>query len=790
MRLTLRTLLAYRDGVLSPAVTSDLHQRINQTEVASNLLRRIETLVQQKQMLAPKAIGTGLGGDANSVAEYLDDTLASDQVSEFERICIAESDLVLAELAHCHQLLADALNSTVHVPAELKTLVNGLAKPENQAALSSRIRPVRTSTLPAKMSRSGKSPDGKTHRVDESHAASLVTAVEVNSNEVANKATVPQATELVTSAANLETKDNAGLSSQVKAPLDVIGAAPSKPTAGASTLSKPTHQVPDYLVAQNKGGWRIPAAILIALILFVGLAFQALGPLTKIQGLFVANGEALPTEKSPPESPNGNPSATEPSTETVADKAKRDNAAAVDSSKAAQPKVDAAVAESSGTKGSVESPEQVVAPEKSEPIANVKDVANGNSSSTEVADVVKQAITWNPSSAIESRSVLFLKNSGGGELQSVSRLGPSTAIPLNSELIVPPSMRPTLTLAETCSLTVCAPSIMLPAINDAGELSIETSLCRALVKSDAAGRSTSFLTPAGAVDIQFVEPASMVSIESAFRDAALGPVTNRMAFKPLFIVVAVEGKVAVRVRAENPERSDQKSIELNVGEGLALIDGQVTEFELGTIPTWYRSNIERPVDALAAEDMSSALNDGGDLQAKLKAMCMDRRPETSALAIQASLMLGAWSGFANNLLSDETMRTHWESSIALAEQVLAVDETAVKKLSVELEQTYGESSSKLLGILLGANMTDSSDETHEVTLQKLVEALSSDQLETRVLAVHRLRKLTGKDLGFQPSNPNRAAMQLWRREVVSNKTPFNPFSSILWEAKPTERDNQ
>ena len=67
MRLTLRTLLAYRDGVLSPTETGDLHQRIKQNAFASNLLRRIESLVKHKQILAPKVSGEGpsaLGGEA------------------------------------------------------------------------------------------------------------------------------------------------------------------------------------------------------------------------------------------------------------------------------------------------------------------------------------------------------------------------------------------------------------------------------------------------------------------------------------------------------------------------------------------------------------------------------------------------------------------------------------------------------------------------------------------------------------------------------------------------------
>lgn len=60
MRLTLRTLLAYRDNVLNPADREDLHQRIQQSEFASNLLRRIE-IVTRRTRSAPSPLGEGLG---------------------------------------------------------------------------------------------------------------------------------------------------------------------------------------------------------------------------------------------------------------------------------------------------------------------------------------------------------------------------------------------------------------------------------------------------------------------------------------------------------------------------------------------------------------------------------------------------------------------------------------------------------------------------------------------------------------------------------------------------------
>ena len=69
MRLTLRTLLAYRDGVLGPADREDLHRRIQSSPDVGNLLRRIGAVTQLNEILAPPVLGNGLGGDPNSIAE-------------------------------------------------------------------------------------------------------------------------------------------------------------------------------------------------------------------------------------------------------------------------------------------------------------------------------------------------------------------------------------------------------------------------------------------------------------------------------------------------------------------------------------------------------------------------------------------------------------------------------------------------------------------------------------------------------------------------------------------------
>lgn len=117
MRLTLRTLLAYLDGILPAAAQDDLAAQVATTPIAETLVKRIRRTVSRPGVPAPRPVARGLADDANSVAEYLDNTLPAERLAEFEKICL-ESDMHLAEVAACHGILAEAAGD----PAVIRAL--------------------------------------------------------------------------------------------------------------------------------------------------------------------------------------------------------------------------------------------------------------------------------------------------------------------------------------------------------------------------------------------------------------------------------------------------------------------------------------------------------------------------------------------------------------------------------------------------------------------------------------------------------------------------------------------
>jgi hypothetical protein len=125
MRLTLRTLLAWLDDTLPAHEVRTIGQQVEESAYARDIADRIQRVTRQRRLTVPPSNGTELN-DPNVVAEYLDNVMSADQVSEYEKLCLT-SDVHLAEVASAHQILS-LLGQRARVPAEARYRMYQLVK--------------------------------------------------------------------------------------------------------------------------------------------------------------------------------------------------------------------------------------------------------------------------------------------------------------------------------------------------------------------------------------------------------------------------------------------------------------------------------------------------------------------------------------------------------------------------------------------------------------------------------------------------------------------------------------
>lgn len=764
MRLTLRTLLAYMDNMLEPADAEALRVKIEESEFAKVLMARIEAAVRQPRLSSLPLDEKGLGLDANSIAQYLDNTLAPELVPELEQFLL-QSDMQLAEVAACHQALASILDSEPITSPELRHRVRCLGSPKEIA--QGPTAPV------AKRAEYGHSQEAASHSLGAQPSPAPTTNSRASSQSVSPKSAPSMSDSLV-----------------MTDPLRPAHADWTNNGVSEESSSKP------------KNGLRVLITLALAALLVLA-AYQAIGPFNRLQGLWTST--ALAPEgsveqdnkpddgSSDSENPNNNPALESDS--NIAD----DNSGLKQPTDVEDENPAPSSASEKPDNSSAGSPETAMpsAGEMKDGAAPKPDSDSATSSSTNPSTPLKpqiplgnvQVATWNPPAELAQGHLLFINDQANRQLIRVTS---ATTFPHGTRLLIAPGVRNTIQVNHdvawsfyTATDFSVSTDSQMPWITMV-DLTQGKAVLQDSGNSNFVDRQPQTLLRNGntLIALRWSEPNSAVAVEatpmlvdpSRYDPKYVGPVVPVTDLR----ISVLQGKIEVS-SVEITEKVDVAKLlsetsafqKLMLGD--SLVRTGVNQWEgvkIDKAPTWIETPLERPIDRQAASDLMQLLPAGARANLVIVEALQNRRAEIAALAAQTLILSDDFSFLAGptGLLNDDRFRSHWTTLIDAVRERVSSSPESLEALKASLATQDVQRGALLFQVLVGY----SEPELKLSAAERLVNLLESEFLDERILAIYQLKRITGKDLGFQPDRPSRGLIQDWKRLWRTGGIPPKP----------------
>jgi hypothetical protein len=323
-------------------------------------------------------------------------------------------------------------------------------------------------------------------------------------------------------------------------------------------------------------------------------------------------------------------------------------------------------------------------------------------------------------------------------------------------------------------MTVWGPalfSVELPDSGPANRSRVDIKLGKLLLSPSAVNAELDVVALGTVMRVSMADASTRVAMEVACSDQALGPMTDRLSHPVNVAIAVLEGQATVEMlpnataAATATVAGAQPIVTLRATEGALVRNGQISAVQAIAQPAWLEGSAERAVEALAAQDLHRQWTRETNAEELLLKWITNRRPENRCLAARTLTLMGNWNWLTNsgNTLDESRDRSYWNPVIELGRQVLAVDASQVTLLRSALTQRDRERGPLRAEVWLGL----SRQQLEMGGGKQLVSMLESDQLMDRVLGIHELRRITGKDLGYQAGEPSRAAIQQWQRELAA-----------------------
>jgi hypothetical protein len=757
MRLTLRTLLAYRDGVLEPKDAAALEAKLRESSTARQISQRIDQSISNAKLAPIPLDAREFGFDANQISEYLDDTISAEHIPEMERRCL-ENNALLSEVGSCHMILSRAISQSIEIPDKLRSRIHAL--PTSPESRPSRLR----------IHRLGK--DGKTIRFDKPAMTTRVT------DEVASDS----------STSKLEQVTKPSMRSSAIEPRG----------SGIELNEGLGHQVPEYLLGSDRGRWKSIAmgAALLGSLIAVGA--MAVGPIEKIREMLSLNQEPSKQTSVDASEANAKPLENGPKSNAVTEQTttEKENVSAVASAGDAvnvetgsQP-VPPSVASSDPNSESKQTKDSEKGPSiphlSDSDVAEVKNAAESKGA-LPASDVSKSdgslkenqsnaELQWLPETAESSASVLLVKRTNENGESSWSQSKPGNKFNPSARIMIPPFQRTEIRIQPGIRCVVAGETIMKAVDSDT------TAKCYVPV-----GRLILFPTPDSKqlvidstgfslkIDFENLDSICAIDIGKQWNAASTEDIAaGKISVQPFVQTIGVQGKTRITWFPTNPsdKASNTSTEELDVGSVLAIKGGKLSKFDLsGSLPSWLPSSVENPIDLRASRSLQQALEKSteSDVRSTLRVLSSSKLQETATLATRTLMMLDDYQGLVgdNSIFQRKGMFAHTTKWLERLPSHLAEGpqcEQLVKAFR-QGNEARAETILRLLVPFTDEQLASGADKL-------LVEALSSSHADEKTLAICQLDAITGNPLGYHPDRPSNEAILQWRKMLSKGEIRY------------------
>jgi hypothetical protein len=776
MRLTLRTLLAYLDRTHLKNMLSDeearsleaLGEKIGGNEFASGLVDRIHSSLSRHRLGAPKLDGRGIGLDPNTVAEFLDNSLQQERMQEFEKVCL-ESDVHLAEVAACHQILSLVLAERPDVPQGLRERIHRL--PQQPIPVSS--------------------------------------------------------TSAAAQGAARETLEKAGETSRGVRPESPAGRGAAK-----RPMIEAKSRVPEYLRTSRRSSWKplLATAALVLLLLAAGLlamgsldgSHPVLGPLlvdrsspAVVDTPPVVEAERTPADDSiiseprPPErvavsevpadaavDENGlRDDVSEPVEPPVEERGEVDLAARVEAEPAElarvpdqgeeelppddlpplPPSEDVAAAPP-------EAPRPAEQPVEDDPLASLaRAVAPGRDAprpAPEVDPLVENGVEDEAEEGDEVDG--FVKEVGriiaaerdhilarwDVELGAWFRAPQRAVLRSGERLLVLPSYRPQIALSSGIHIMFVGPTkVELGPTDQAGVPRLLLDEGRALL--DTAGIAGSQL------HLHFPALAGTLTFESTDSAVALDVRPQAQLGQDPGVREPVMGCEIHSTTGELTWRDREgTTTPLKSGQLLWLTAGQPpVVHDVPSPPSWISAQDQRVIDLRASRELAQLVDTSRPMSLSLFEQVGHRQIEVSALANESLTLVDEFDPLVQ-ALRNERHHAYWRSYITALEAAIRRGPNTAAMVRAAFAKQRIDDAPILYRLLYGYN----EQQLASGGAQELVALLESPLMEVRILAIENLRRITGRTLMYRPE-----------REPIQQRRPLQDWRNTLNRGEITYR---